>query len=206
MSDYTKITIDSYNKTADQFFEKVNSFEILPEIYEFMKLISPQGKVLDLGCGPGHHSKIFMENGFEVVGIDLSEKMIEIAKTTVKNVDFQVMDIMNLNFPHNYFDGIWASASLIHIPKIIISQALLNLKMILNRKGLIYISVKEGNGEELITDERYGGVKKFYAYYERKEIEKLLVQRDFKILKEKIRERRITYDTNDWIYLICKNK
>ena len=63
--------------------------------------------------------KIFADKNFEVIGVDLSKKMIEVARKKVKNAKFHVMNIRKLDFNHNSFDGIWASASFIHIPKLV---------------------------------------------------------------------------------------
>ncbi len=204
MSKKTKITIDSYNKTAEEYYRIVTSFEVLPELEEFMNFLQPNDKILDLGCGPGHHSRVFSENGFQVTGIDLSKEMINIAKKEVPNVEFIVMDILKLKFKNSSFNGVWASASLLHVQKKLFQKTLKNLYNILSNKGVFYLSLKEGEGEEVIKDERYGGVDKFYSYFTSDRIESLLKDVGFKLVKTTKREKRHIYDTNPWIHIFCE--
>ncbi|MDQ6532113.1 methyltransferase domain-containing protein [Flavobacterium sp. LHD-85] len=198
-------TIISYDKTAPEYQKVVSSFELLPEINEFILKVNEGGKILDLGCGPGHHSIFFFNHGFKVTGVDLSTKMIELAKKESKNIDFKIMDILNLDFKKNSFNAIWASASLLHIPKNKIIPLLKKLKSILIEDGLLYISLKEGKGSHLFKDIRYGGVEKFYVYYKSEEIENILNKIGFKILQIETKGKRTNYDTNSWIHIFCQN-
>lgn len=204
MKNLQEITITSYDKTAVEYYKVVTKFALLPEIFEFIKLVKKDGKILDLGCGPGHHSKYFSNLGFNVIGIDLSQEMIEIAKKVSEKSTFHVMDILDLNFEKDTFDGIWASASLLHVPKKRIKSVLIKLNEILTNQGILYISLKEGKGSELFSDIRYGGVDKFYAYYHLEEIQNLLKDIGFNILEIKLKDKRTSYDTNPWIHVYCK--
>lgn len=204
MEDFKKKTIKSYDKTASEYYRVVKSFELVPEIKKFSKKVIKNGKILDLGCGPGHHSKYFSSLGFDVVGIDLSVEMIEIARReSVKSV-FQVMDILELNFEKDTFDGIWSSASLLHVPKIKMKFVLKKLKEILVDNGVLYISLKQGEGSEIFIDNRYGGVEKYYVYYHTEEIEKLLKNVGFNIIEIQPKDKRTIYDTNSWIHIFCQ--
>ena len=208
MTKEKKITIESYNKTAEEYYKIVTSFEVLPELEDFMNLLNAEkgNKILDLGCGPGHHSKIFSDYGFNVTGIDLSPEMIKIAKKEVPKAKFQVMDILDLKFDKESFNGIWASASLLHIPKRNLKTVLKKLKILMTKDGLLYLSLKKGKGSEVLKDNRYGGVDKYYVYYQLEEIEKILTSIGFEIVEKEQKERRVFYDTNPWIHLFCKKE
>jgi SAM-dependent methyltransferase len=204
MKPKSKITIESYNKTAEEYYKIVSSFELLPELEIFINKVKKNGNILDLGCGPGHHSRVFEHNGFNVQGIDLSTEMIAIAKKEVSGANFQVMDILDLNLEKELFDGIWASASLLHIPKKNLKSVLKQLKSALAKEGVLYISLKKGEGSEVLEDNRYGGVDKYYVYYQLEEIDKILTSVGFKIIDREQKERRDFYDTNPWIHVFCK--
>jgi len=206
MKSKNKITIDSYNKTAEEYYKIVTSFEILPELEEFMNLLNPNDKILDLGCGPGHHSRIFSEKNFQVTGVDLSPEMIAIAEKEVSKTIFKVMDILDLDFKNKSFEGIWASASLLHIPKKNIKSVLRKLSVILTKKGILYLSLKRGEFSKIIKDDRYGGVDKFYVFYQLEEIVNILNEIGFEVIKIGEKEKRNFYDTNSWIHLFCKKK
>lgn len=205
MKDIKRITINSYDKTAVDYYKRVSEFELLPEITEFIKIVKKDGKILDLGCGPGHHSKYFSNLDFKVTGIDLSSEMIKLAKREFIGLDFRVMDIADLDFEVSTFDGIWASASLLHVPKNNIKIILKKIQKILVNNGLLYISLKEGKGSELYKDIRYAGVDKYYVYYQLKEIKEILENVGFKIIEIEMKGKRTSYDTNSWIHVFCKN-
>ncbi|MES2554986.1 MAG: class I SAM-dependent methyltransferase [Bacteroidota bacterium] len=204
MKSRKEVTISSYDKTAEEYFKVVSEFDLFPEIFEFINLLKPKGRILDLGCGPGQHSLFFAEKGFDVTGIDLSEKMISIAKRIAPDVNFVVMDISKLTFSSNSFNGIWASASLLHIPKEEIYSVLQRLYDLLEADGILYLSLKYGDSEDFLNDYRYGGVKKYYVYYKPEEIEQIICETNFKILRRGLRNKRATYDTNSWIHVFCK--
>lgn len=204
MKSQKEITTESYNKTANEYFSVVSKFDMLPEILDFAGSIEKNGKILDLGCGPGHHSKYFKDLGFKVTGIDLSQNMISIAKENFKNIDFKVMDIYNLKFDSNTFNGIWASASLLHIEKSNIKEVLIKLKDILTVNGTIYISLKIGDTEEMIIDDRYNNNPKFYSFFQTDEIKKILKEVGFNVVKSEVVEKRNYYDTNKWFHLFVK--
>lgn len=204
MKNQKEITTESYNKTANEYFKVVSKFDMLPEIIDFTDLVQKNGKILDLGCGPGHHSKYFTDLGFKVVGVDLSENMISLAKKSFKNIDFRVMDIYNLKFDSSTFDGIWASASLLHIEKSSIREVLIKLKDILNYNGIIYISLKIGDAEGMIIDDRYDNAPKFYSFFQVNEIKEILKELGFSITKSESVEKRNYYDTNRWLHLFVK--
>lgn len=204
MKDYNRINISSYNKTAKEYNKNVKSFSILPELNVFLSKIKKKDKILDLGCGPGHHSDFFVENGFDVVGIDLSSEMIAIARNEVPQANFEIMDLLNIEFDPNSFDGVWASASLLHVQKSQIKKVLVSIKKILKPNGVFYLSLKSGDGEAVINDDRYGGVTKFYSFYNQDEVISLLNEVDFGDIEFNLVDKRQNYDTNPWIHVFCK--
>jgi SAM-dependent methyltransferase len=206
MNNSKKVTIKSYDDTASEYYRVVSKFELLPEIKKFSKKVKKDGRILDLGCGPGHHSKYFSTQNFKVTGIDLSSEMIKLAKSEFGGLDFRVMDILDLDFEENSFDGVWASASLLHINKNQLELILIKIKEILINDGILYISLKEGKGSELFNDIRYGGVEKFYVYYKFEEIKNILWSVGLEILEINLKGKRTDYDTNSWLHIFCQNK
>src|SRR3989344_5666981 len=83
----------------------------------FLSFLPPQSAVLDVGCGGGIKSKYIADKGFQVTGIDFSEKMIEIAKREFPQTDFEVVDIYHLDQYQKMFDAVFAQAVLLHVPK-----------------------------------------------------------------------------------------
>ncbi len=171
--------VDIYQKK--HFDEKI--FD--PLIDKFFSILGSGKLVLDAGCGPGGETKKLLKKGLNVKSIDISKEMLKMAKKKVPDGNFKKMDILNLRFPPNYFDGIWSARSLIHIPNSQLSRALNNFYKTLKPNGILCIVVLKGKGEE-IEPEEYDKTKKtktFFKYFEEGELEKKLARAGFKILK-----------------------
>lgn len=157
-------TIAAYNRDAEKLADKFKTLLELHRRFEFPRFLELlKGKqILDLGCGAGDHSQYFSEQGLDVTSIDLSEKMIELCKN--KGLNAKVMDIENLQFQPNTFDGIWAVTSLLHIPKDRLHKVITDLHSLLRDKGILYVCVKEGQGSEILEDGR------FFQYWQMNEL------------------------------------
>src|SRR3989344_8673859 len=81
------------------------------DLLSFARLVGKGAKVLDLGCASGYQSKLLKDEGLNVVGLDLSPKMIAIAKKRVPDVNFVVGDMTKMEFNDASFDGVYARAS-----------------------------------------------------------------------------------------------
>jgi len=181
MQDYKTSTIDSYNKNAREFAKKFLELMELERRYEFGKFIELlNGKnILDLGCGAGDHSLFFKEQGLNVTAIDLSEEMIKLCKE--KKLNAFVMDIEDLKFDNNSFEGIWAVTSLLHIPKSKIDGVIMKLYNLLKQNGILYVCIKEGVGEKNIQDKNG---ERFFAFWQKEEFLNL-VQDKFRLIEFK---------------------
>lgn len=194
----------TYNKIADDWHDDhKNENYWLGATDKFISFLKPGGLILDVGCGPGLKTKYFIEKGFKVVGVDFSEKMIEIAKKEAPQGKFFVLDVKNVTDLKESFDGIYAHAVLLHIQKKEIENVLRDLTDNLKYKGYIYIAVKEQRpnqpDEEIKTENNYGyKYKRFYSYFTFEELDNYL-----KDLKIKIRYRDFTVFRNTrWIEVI----
>lgn len=156
------------------------------ELKRFAELVKKNGgkEVLELGCGSGVQSRQLSDLGLEVVGIDISPNMVLEAKKRASKANFLVGDIATVTFSANTFDGIYARASLLHIPKDMIPKVFESINKMLRNGGIFYLAVKEGKGEGEVEDSRHGiNVKRFFSFFVKEEIEKLLEEAGFKILE-----------------------
>ncbi len=173
-------TKESYNQSAAAYAEKTASFFHQKEMECFTSTFPPGGKILDLGCGAGRDAKRFSEMGFSVIGIDFSEELLSYAKETAPQAVFQLQDLEDLsNFDPGSFDGVWANASLLHLEKARLPGVLSQIHAALKEGGSFFLSLKQGTGEGIILDDRYGGIPKFFAYYQPEEIASLLQNAGF---------------------------
>jgi ABC-type branched-subunit amino acid transport system substrate-binding protein/ubiquinone/menaquinone biosynthesis C-methylase UbiE len=114
---------------------------IEPERTKFLDLIPNIGSVLDVGCGPGQDSEYFASLGLQVVGIDLSDRLLAIARERVPTAVFQRIDMRKLEFPDQHFDGVWASFSFLHIPSDEAKATIRGLVRVLKPGGPIFVAV-----------------------------------------------------------------
>jgi len=175
---YKEETIKAYDNSAEIYAKKFKDLLELDrrsEFLEFLRLLKGN-KILDLGCGAGEHSLYFKQKGLEVTAIDLSEQMIKLTKE--KGINAIKMDIEDLKFSSDTFDGIWAVSSLIHVDKGRIADVVVKLRKILRKDGIMFVCLTEGKGEGLKIDETG---KRFFSYWEKESALKEF-QDDFEIL------------------------
>jgi len=173
MDQYKEKTIETYDRYPDRFDQKFGEyFELYVREGADLFINQLSGKlVLDLGCGPGNHTAYFVSRGLNVLGIDLSRKMVE--KTQMKGVFAEVHDIETLDLAGRRFDGVWMYASLLHIPKEKAPDVLLRVHHHLNEGGIFSLAVKEGEGERMETNKNYPNTERLFTYYSNEEIQKL---------------------------------
>lgn len=140
---------DFYSRHLDKHAEnwelKKQSQEFIDLLDEFVRRVNG-GKILDAGCGPGHHTEYFENHGLDSVGIDASKKSIEYARDNKKG-SFQIMDIRDLDFDKNSFDGVWCNAAIFFLPPEEMKSTIEELKRVTKPEAVIYLSFKVGDGK-----------------------------------------------------------
>lgn len=177
-------TTEAYNKIAEEY-NKRNFIHFFNKEYDFFKSIIFGKKVIDLGCGTGRDAEFFVNDGFDYLGVDSSEKMLKIAKEKVKNGYFLTMDLRNIDFSPKSFNGFWASASLLHFSKKEVPVILKSFYNLLNNDGVGFVSVKEKReiDEGIIKEDKYGGIERFFSFYTKEELTDFLKKTGFTIIK-----------------------
>ncbi len=182
MDDKSKQAVEVYEKICQQYADEFDEPSF--QIDNFVDLLPKNGKVLDVGCGVGTDVGYLTSKNFKVEGIDLSGKMLEIAKNKHPDAIFRNADMRNLDYQENSFDGILASFSLIHIPKSDVPNTLKGFYKTLKTKGIIYIGIQEGKSEEIFITETFRPSEKiFLNIMSRSELKKLLKDSGFQILR-----------------------
>lgn len=135
-------TLDYYNSHATEFVEGTKNVDFSSLQNEFISRIKTGRKILDLGCGSGRDSKAFLDWGFQVTAVDGSPELCELASAFIGQ---QVIcsDFRSYK-PEEAFDGIWACASLLHLPKEDIRSVIEKLAEHLTETGCFYLSFKYG--------------------------------------------------------------
>lgn len=144
MADIDK-TLKYYNENAQSFASGTVSVKFTEVQDKFLEKLNPDAYILDFGCGAGRDTKYFLSRGYQVDAVDGSEQLCRIASEytgiKVRQMLFQELD------EKEKYDGIWACASILHLPKKQLREVLKNMYAALKSKGWIYISFKYGEFE-----------------------------------------------------------
>lgn len=181
-------TIDAYNAHAESIGWKFDQQGVrIHDINECFALIeTPTPKVFEIGCGNGRDATEIYLRTKNYSGMDISEKLIELARTKLPNADFKIGDIETFEFPDN-LDIIFAFASLLHVPKESLRQILARAYSSLNPGGVFRISLKHSpQYREVITDDEFG--TRTFFYYSADDLEEM--RGAFRITSLKIHELR----------------
>ena len=158
MQPLEQITIDEYQATAEGFRIGTWNHDVSQNRNALISAMPKNpGRILDFGCGPGRDLMAFKTLGHEAIGLDATPAFVEMAKQTTGCEVWQ-QNFLNLDLPNQYFDGVFANASLIHVPQASMENVLRNLYNCLVVGGVIVMSLARGAGEGFesrVTGDRY---------------------------------------------------
>ena len=179
-----KDTIDWYDRNAQKYAE---SARVVPEqaIESFLELMPPDPRVLDAGSGSGRDSRAFNARGARVVGADVSEGLLDVARRDIPDVEFVHGDFRALPFEDAVFDGVWSRASLVHLETVAdVEKSLSEFHRVLKPEGVLYIYVKlqTGESETAVVSDTLSGHDRFFRYYTNESLQRVLGRVGFKIL------------------------
>lgn len=192
-------SIEYYNQNTDEFINRTICADMSFCQKKFTELLPPGSYILDAGCGSGRDSKLFIESGFRVLAMDASSQMcLAAAKYIAQPVECLRFDELQFD---SCFDGIWACASLLHVPKAELPNILRKFHKALKPEGIMYASVKYGDREE----ER---LHRFFSDYHMDELENVFLQDDLYQLIESFETEdvRPDYKNKPWLNIMVRKK
>jgi SAM-dependent methyltransferase len=149
-------TLAHSNQRAEEFFAGTVNHDVSQNIAALLKCIEAPTPylILDLGCGPGRDLKAFSELGHTAIGLEGCERFAEMARAYSACEVWQ-QDFLKLDLPSGHFDGVYANASLFHVPSQALPEVLLALHSALKENGVLFSSNPRGNNEEGWNQGRY---------------------------------------------------
>lgn len=180
--DEVRTTLETYESEQDSFVQKYLDESTLETDDSWFLDTLTGHRVLDLGCGPGADSTLLADEGFEVVGLDVTKPFLDAARDRSSNGSderagsgsFVCGDMRTLPFGSRSFDGIWASGSVHHVPRKQIPETLAGFRRVLRDGGLLGLTVKRRpTGSE--TGARH------FEYYEAGPFESLVESAGFEV-------------------------
>jgi len=157
--------LEQYNDGAEDFWEGTRSHDVSQNIAALLQYIEsdPPFTLLDLGCGPGRDLKAFADRGHLAIGLDGAARFTAMARAH-SGCEVWQQDFLKLDLPDDHFDGIFANATLFHVPSQELPRVLLELRAALKPRGVLFSSNPRGDNEEGWNQGRYGAFHDWDAW------------------------------------------
>jgi protein-L-isoaspartate O-methyltransferase len=146
-------SIAFYEENAEAFFARSVEADMVHGWTEFTALLPPGARVLDAGCGSGRDALAFHRLGFEVTAIEAAGALAALARRHT-GLPIQVMTFDQVAW-REAFDGVWACASLLHVPRAGLPGTVRRLRDALVAGGVLWMSFKYGSKEREAGGRRF---------------------------------------------------
>ena len=200
LEEIENLTIGHYEDNAESFRIGTKDHDVSQNIAAFLGAL-PKGKqldILDFGCGPGRDLNVFKQMGHRPTGLDGSK---EFCKMTQQLSKFPILHqkFLHLELEDNSFDGVFANASLFHVPSLELSRVLKEIHSALRKGGILFSSNPRGSTEGW-QGQRYG------HYMEFEESQIYLKQNGFKILDHYYRPSGKPRELQPWLAIVSQRQ
>lgn len=159
--------LDYYENNAQRYFDATSDTDMRSLRAQFLEHVPTGGRILDAGCGSGRDSRAFLIDGFSVVAFDGSAALARLAEPYIGQA-VEVRTFAEVDWDEE-FDGVWACASLLHVPWTGLPGAVQRLAQALKAGGVLYMSFKHG------IEERTDG-ERFFLDLNEARLERLLAE------------------------------
>jgi SAM-dependent methyltransferase len=150
-------TLGHYEQRAEAYWEGTRDHDVSENRDALLRALEGPGpfSILDLGCGPGRDVRWFRSQGHEAVGLDGSARFVEMARRYC-GCDVLHQDLVELDLESDRYHGIFANASLFHVPSSELPRVLRELFVALRARGVLFSSNPRGDDREGWSGDRYG--------------------------------------------------
>lgn len=161
------------NQASEREKHELQQWKTIPRDM-FLSYLSSENKtsLLEIGAGHGRDSKFFMDKGFNVTAVDISQEMVKLCRE--KSIDAYVMDFYDIDKLDKTFDSVWAMNCLLHVEKANLPEVLVKIDKVLNPDGLLFIGIYGGEDSEGIWEEDPYFPKRFFSSYTDEKIKEIL--------------------------------
>ncbi|WP_370601664.1 class I SAM-dependent methyltransferase [Pseudomonas nitroreducens] len=194
LRDISRLTLEHYQATADAFREGTWEHDVSQNIAALLRHIQaePPFALLDFGCGPGRDLCVFRSMGHQPVGLDGCPNFVAMARES-SGCEVWQQDFLALDLPAERFDGIYANASLFHVPRQELPRVLGQLRDALKLGGVLFASNPRGENAEGWNGPRYG------SYHDWQSWKQLLEAAGFAELEHYYRPAGLPREQQPWL-------
>jgi SAM-dependent methyltransferase len=195
----TDHTLDYYNGRPDDFWEHTRDHDVSQNITALLQNIAgePPFTILDFGCGPGRDLKTFADLGHVAIGLEGAAPFAAMARAH-SGCEIWQQDFLKLDLPNNRFDGIFANASLFHIPSQELPRVLAELHATLKPGGVLFSSNPHGQNDEGWNRGRYG------AYHDAESWRRFMTAANFTELAHYYRPTGLPREQQPWLATVWR--
>jgi SAM-dependent methyltransferase len=147
------VSINYYNQNAEAYFADTVQADVHDLRSKFLFHVPAGGDILDAGCGSGRDALAFHRAGYRITAFDGSPEMCRMSR------QYTDLPVIQMTFQEmrwrSVFDGIWACASLLHVPQVALRDVLGSFVRALRPNGTLYASFKYGTGERVVDGRRF---------------------------------------------------
>ncbi|WP_311971977.1 class I SAM-dependent methyltransferase [Pseudomonas baltica] len=190
----TTTTLSNYEAVAEDFRQGTRDHDVSQNIEALLRHLQGPAPwhILDFGCGPGRDLQTFTRLGHVAVGLDGTERFAEMARAD-SGCEVWHQDFLQLDLPEARFDGIFANASLFHVPAQELPRVLRQLHATLKPGGALFSSNPRGDNQEGWKGQRYG------AYHDLASWTALLTAAGFSELEHYYRPAGLPREQQPWL-------
>ncbi|WP_017525283.1 class I SAM-dependent methyltransferase [Pusillimonas noertemannii] len=193
-TDVTAATLQDYDSKAAAFRTGTQEHNVRQNIDALLRHIQAPApfRILDFGCGPGRDLAAFLQLGHQPVGLDGSKEFVAMAREAT-GCEVWHQDFLALDLPSAHFDGVFANASLFHVPSADLPRVLAQLNACLKPSGVLFSSNPRGANQEGWHGARYG------VYHDLESWRRLLGQAGFTELEHYYRPQGLPREQQPWL-------
>ncbi len=192
-------TLAYYEQHAERFRAGTEGHDVSQNIAALLRHIEgpPPFRILDFGCGPGRDLKTLTSLGHLAIGLEGSAQFAAMARHSTA-CDVWQQNFLQLNLPDHHFDGVFANASLFHVPSAALPRVLQQLHATLKPRGVLFSSNPRGANEEGWNADRYG------VYHDLDGWRRYLSAARFEELEHYYRPTDLPRDQQPWLATVAR--
>src|SRR5579862_182317 len=201
MNEVSRLTLAHYDQRAEEFWSRTRNHDVRQNMDALLQAIEgvPPFAILDFGCGPSRDLRTFTALGHVAVGVEGSARFAAMARA-YSGCEVLQQDFLKLDLPPERFDGVFANASLFHVPGRELPRVLLELRAALKPGGVLFSSNPRGGNEEGWNGGRYG------AYHDLEAWRRYLTAVGFAELSHYYRPPGLPLEQQPWLASVWRRR
>jgi SAM-dependent methyltransferase len=194
-------TLEHYERNAVSFRAGTWNHDVSQNIDALLRAIAgePPFGILDLGCGPGRDLQAFLRLGHRPVGLDGAGEFVRMARADT-GCEVWHQDFLALSLPAEHFDGIFANASLFHVPTTELPRVLGDLRGTLKPGGVLFSSNPRGANQEGWSNGRYG------VYHDLQSWRRYVTEAGFSAIEHYYRPAGLPREQQPWLASVWRRR